>query len=73
MVTMVDPEKTTAKRDPGRCFRRAGFVEIGRTKERDLVVLGLPVSALPPPAAPLGSQAGFDFTSTADTSPHAPK
>ena len=71
MVTMVDPEKTTAKRDPGRCFRRAGFVEIGRTKERGLVVLGLPVDALPLPAAPLGSQSGFDFASTPQHAPHA--
>lgn len=56
MVTMVDPEKTTAKRDPGRCFRRAGFVEVGRTKDRGLVVLGLPVEALPASRAPLGAQ-----------------
>lgn len=56
MVTMVDPSKTTTKRDPGRCFRRAGFVEIGRTKERDLLVLGLPIESLPAPLAPIGSQ-----------------
>ncbi len=56
MVTMVDRAKTTAKRDPGRCFRRAGFVEIGRTKAHGLVVLGLPVDALPSPMAPVGSQ-----------------
>lgn len=59
MVTMVDREKTAGKRDPGRCFRRAGFVEIGETKVNRLVVLGLPVDALPPPAAPLGSQVGL--------------
>lgn len=31
MITFVDPTKTRQKRDPGRCFRRAGFVEVGRT------------------------------------------
>lgn len=56
MVTFVDERKTLAKRDPGRCFRRAGFVEIGRTKDKDLLALGFPVDALPPPREPLGVQ-----------------
>jgi hypothetical protein len=25
IITFIDPEKTKRKRDPGRCFRRAGF------------------------------------------------
>jgi hypothetical protein len=29
LVTFVDPEKTRRKRDPGRCYRRAGF-EVAR-------------------------------------------
>ena len=32
MVTFVDREKTRRKRDPGRCYRRAGFVPCGETK-----------------------------------------
>jgi hypothetical protein len=56
MVTMVNAERTTHKRDPGRCFRRAGFVEIGQTRERGLIVLGLPVTALPAAAPPVGAQ-----------------
>jgi hypothetical protein len=32
MVTFVDPMKTRTKRDPGRCFRRAGFEVCGETK-----------------------------------------
>jgi hypothetical protein len=41
-VTTVDPGKTRRKRDPGRCFRRAGFVELPeRTKDRGLVILRL--------------------------------
>jgi hypothetical protein len=32
MVTFVDRDKTRRKRDPGRCYRRAGFVPCGETK-----------------------------------------
>jgi hypothetical protein len=32
MVTFVDPTKTRHKRDPGRCFLRAGFRAVGWTK-----------------------------------------
>lgn len=31
MVTFVDPTKTRRKRDPGRCFVRAGFRRVGHT------------------------------------------
>lgn len=31
MVTFVDPEKVRRKRDPGRCFIRAGFRRAGYT------------------------------------------
>jgi hypothetical protein len=31
MVTFVDPGKVRHKRDPGRCFRRAGFRPVGCT------------------------------------------
>jgi hypothetical protein len=32
LVTFVDAEKTRRKRDPGRCYRRAGFTHVGFTK-----------------------------------------
>lgn len=32
MVTFVDADKTRKKRDPGRCYRRAGFEHVGFTK-----------------------------------------
>lgn len=32
MVTFVNISKTRKKRDPGRCFRRAGFTPCGLTK-----------------------------------------
>lgn len=31
MVTFVDAEKTRHKRDPGRCYRKAGFAHVGFT------------------------------------------
>lgn len=57
MVTFVDATKTRAKRDPGRCFRRAGFVEVGRTETDDLVVLQMFPWLMPPPAPPHGAGA----------------
>lgn len=59
MMTFIDPTKVRRKRDPGRCFRRAGFVEVGRTKDRDLVVLQLRPDAMPEPAPALGTQLGL--------------
>lgn len=32
LTTEVDPRRTRAKRDPGRCFRRAGWRVVGETK-----------------------------------------
>lgn len=32
MVTFVDRDKTRPKRDPGRCYRKAGFRPCGETK-----------------------------------------
>lgn len=31
LITFVDPEKTRHKRDPGRCYLRAGFKVVGET------------------------------------------
>jgi hypothetical protein len=52
MVTFVDPARVRRKRDPGRCFIRAGFVPCGRTRG-GLVALRLLPAAMPPPAAAL--------------------
>lgn len=32
MITFVDADKTRKKRDPGRCYRKAGFKPCGKTK-----------------------------------------
>ena len=55
MVTFVDETKIRRKRDPGRCFRRAGFEPVGRTKDRDLLVLQLDPARMPTPLAPAGT------------------
>ncbi len=52
MVTFVDPAKTRRKRDPGRCFRRAGFHAVGFTKG-GLVALQMLPAEMPEPCAPL--------------------
>lgn len=49
MVTFVDGAKVRRKRDPGRCYRRAGFEHVGFTKA-GLWALQLPASAMPGPA-----------------------
>lgn len=48
MVTFVDASKTRRKRDPGRCYRRAGFEHVGFTKG-GLYVLQLLPERMPPP------------------------
>lgn len=53
MVTFIDPTKVRHKRDPGRCYRRAGFKEVGRTKA-GLIVLQILEEAMPAPEAPWG-------------------
>lgn len=40
LETEVDPTKTRHKRDPGRCFRRAGWTVTG--ERRGLVILRAP-------------------------------
>jgi hypothetical protein len=47
MLTFVDETKVRRKRDPGRCFRRAGFVPVGRTKDKGLLILQLLPDAMP--------------------------
>jgi hypothetical protein len=51
MITFVDEEKTRRKRDPGRCFRKAGFRPVGHTKG-GLIALQLSPSDMPPAVPP---------------------
>lgn len=57
-VTFVNPGKVRPKRDPGRCFLRAGWRVIGTTagsrrSDAPLVVLGLAAADFPAPLVPL--------------------
>jgi hypothetical protein len=55
MITFVDAEKVRHKRDPGRCFLKAGFVRVADTRG-GLVALHLPTNAMPAAQQPLGAQ-----------------
>jgi len=75
MITFIDPDKTRHKRDPGRCFRKAGFHISGKAPGKyrpacicegkppatagGLVALHLAASAMPPPLQPLGAQSSL--------------
>lgn len=48
LVSFVDPTKTRRKRDPGRCYRRAGFRVAGATGS-GLIALQLLPDAMPDP------------------------
>jgi hypothetical protein len=61
MVTFVDAGKVRRKRDPGRCYLRAGFRHVGYTKG-GLVALQLHPDEMPPAAPCLGSQLPLGMT-----------
>ena len=55
IVTFVDANRVRRKRDPGRCYIRAGFKRVGYTKG-GLVALQMLPNAMPAPDAPVGAQ-----------------
>lgn len=55
MVTFIDRSKVRHKRDPGRCYRKAGFSVVGETRS-GLLALQLLPEEMPEPLAPRGSQ-----------------
>lgn len=60
LITFVDPAKVRHKRDPGRCYLRAGFELAGTTTgghgRNPLLVFRIRPERMPPPDAPLGAQ-----------------
>ncbi|MCX8005095.1 MAG: hypothetical protein N2688_09085 [Burkholderiaceae bacterium] len=52
VVTFVNPAKIRAKRDPGRCYLRAGFKKCGMTK-KGLIALQLLPEDMPEPERPI--------------------
>lgn len=55
MVTFVNPGKVRRKRDPGRCFVRAGFERVGETKGGLIAFQMLP-AMMPDAQAAIGQQ-----------------
>jgi hypothetical protein len=55
-LTSVDAGKVRRKRDPGRCFLRAGFERAGESKSGKLWFL-CPPERIPEPCAPFGGVA----------------
>jgi len=54
MITFIDARKVRHKRDPGRCFRRAGFDDVGFTREQGLLAMQLLPERMPDPELALG-------------------
>lgn len=61
MVTFVDPSKIRHKRDPGRCYVKAGFTRLKERTHGGLVVLQLLPDNMPDPEYPMGSQIEFVY------------
>ena len=55
MITFVDAKKVRHKRDPGRCYIKAGFKHVGFTKDGKLAFQLLPED-MPEPEPPIGAQ-----------------
>jgi hypothetical protein len=55
MVSFVDAAKVRHKRDPGRCYLRAGFIRVGETLG-GLIALQLLPAGMPEPELPIGGQ-----------------
>jgi hypothetical protein len=58
IVTFVDASKTRRKRDPGRCYRKAGFRHVGFTKG-GLYAFQLLPADMPQPELPVYGQMGL--------------
>jgi hypothetical protein len=65
IVTFVDAARVRRKRDPGRCYLRAGWRRCGATKG-GLPAFRLPPDLMPPPAAAHGTQMTFDLDPEGD-------
>lgn len=61
MVTFIDVEKIRRKRDPGRCYRKAGFKHVGFTKVNGLMAFQLLPADMPDAALPNARAPLFEF------------
>lgn len=60
IVSFVDADKVRRKRDPGRCYRKAGWKHVGFTKD-GLWTYQITPEGMPAPARPLERNASFVF------------
>jgi len=60
IVTFVDAARVRHKRDPGRCYVRAGVRHVGTTKGGLLALQLLPCD-MPPPERPISRQRALDL------------
>ena len=60
IITFVDADKTHRKRDPGRCYRKAGFDHVGFTKG-GLWAFQMTPESMPDPIPPVGSQLSLEI------------
>src|SRR5262245_19183313 len=65
-VSFINADKVRRKRDPGRCYRKAGFHHVGYTKRDGLWVYQLPPEEMPAAVMPVGAQSAL----LNDESPH---
>ena len=61
MVTFVDASKVKRKRDPGRCYLRAGWNNVGKTKGGLVAIQALP-EVLPQPEPAWDAQSILPFS-----------
>ncbi len=61
MITMVAPEHVRHKRDPGRCYLKAAFKQVGVTKIHKRLVFQLVPADMPAPSKVPTDQTSFDF------------
>lgn len=64
MISFVDADKVRHKRDPGRCFVRAGFELVGTTEEEGLLAFQLKPERMPEPQPYVGAELSL-FTRSA--------
>jgi hypothetical protein len=69
IITFINPDKIRKKRDPGRCYKKAGFSLVGKTKIHRRLCFQLKPDDFPPAMRPDEKQGRlFD---DADDSPRA--
>ena len=62
LVSFIDTDRTRKKRDPGRCYIRAGFTRCRAKTKGGLIVVHIPPENMPAMKQPFGTGQAFDFS-----------